>query len=231
MLRQGCFIIISFIAILIAIPIVAANYLPGWAVFLIILSELAALRFGIPFLIKFGVKRFAVSMIQTKSRVLRGAGVHIHRVERTSAPANAKQIAHEQSIESDAGEATLMGAIPADDRYVLVEFTLTPRAGESKSPASNRGAMQMQFYDPSELVLVPFEKSVDASMKESADDSDSAALQSITQIDPNGVEHDDVDKLAGPARLRAVFSIPPTMSGRVKFQYYFETFGDFLLQG
>ena len=37
------------------------------------------------------------------------------------------------------------------------------------------------------------------------------------------------DKYTGPTRLRIVFACPPTLMGRVKFRYYFETFGDLVL--
>lgn len=221
MLRHGCLIILLFVAILVMIPVVVSNYVPGWGVFLVILGELAALRYGIPFLIKYGVSRFASSLIRKKSSVLRDAGVHVHRVERTTAPENAKRIEHHQEVESDSGEATLIGATPADEFYVLVEFTLTPRQAQSKTA----------FYDPSELRLVPLDKVVQfsAGASQQPDDSDAATLVSISPLTETGDERIGMSEISGRARFKAVFAIPPTMTGRVKFQYYFETFGDFLL--
>ena len=116
----------------------------------------------------------------------------------------------------------MMGAMPADERFVLVEFTITPRIA--------LGEGRMSYYDPSELMLVPFETKVSKKRAKNPaeDDSEAAHARSVRQMDKNDVER-EVDKITGPARLQVVFALPPTLSGRVKFRYYFESFGDFLL--
>lgn len=221
MLRQGCLIGLLALAILVMIPVVASNYMPFWGVLLVIAGEIAGIRYLVPFLIKHGVMRFARSMINAKSQVLRGARVHIHRVEAVTLPREAQpMLEHEQSIATSQGEATLVGAIPADNRGVVVEFTLTPRVVTHQQ--------SMQFYDPSELLLLPFDQEVSHRLTEADDDSDSASMHEVRQLDESGNEH-EIDKITGPARLVATFVLPPTLKGRVKFRYYFETFGDFLL--
>lgn len=218
MLRKGCLIALLAFAVLIAIPIVAAQYLPGWAVLLVIAVEVVSLRFLIPRLITYGIGRFAKPMIRTKSQVLCGARVHVHRVELTSAPDNAEAqplFGEPQTIESSSGEATLVGAAPPDERWVLVEFTLTPRIADQRNP--------MQCYDPSELLVVPFVTPDGRRSEEIA-----ARMHEVVRVLEDGSEV-EAASLAGPARLRAIFSLPPTLSGRVQFRYYFEDFGDFLL--
>ena len=205
------------------IPVIAAHYVPGWAVLLIIAGEIAGIRYLIPKLIKYGIGRIVDSMITVRSQVLRGAGVHVHRVELTSVPdgdGERRLIEHGQSIESSTGEATLVGAIPADERYVLVDFTLTPRHGA--------GDGRKSYYDPLDLLLVPFDSASSGSIANADDDAISAHVQRVVQLLKTGVEV-EVRELSGKARLRATFALPPTLSGRVKFRYHSEAFGDFLL--
>ena len=84
----------------------------------------------------------------------------------------------------------------------------------------------MQFYDPSELLLVPLDAKVNF------DDDPTTGGANVLQlhlIDDAGVPQEVEDKITGPAHLRVVFSCPPDLRGRVKFRYYFEAFGDFAL--
>jgi hypothetical protein len=200
-----------------------------WGTILVIVAEAALLLIGGPKLAGWGVKRFMLNLFMTKSRALRDAGVHVHRVEHAPRPASAAEAAgeigdssegessggdeqSESNEDEEDGEPTL-----ADHRFVLVEFTVTPRPGSSR----------MSHWEPGEISLVPFDARVDPD--HDTDDKFSANAHTIMMVDDAGNENDDFDKVVGPARLRAIFAIPPTLSGRVKFRYYFEQFGDFLL--
>jgi hypothetical protein len=223
MLRQGCLIAILALAILIMIPVVASNHLPWWGVLLVIAAEIAGIRYLIPLMIKRGIMRFATSMILAKSQVLRGARVHIHRVEAVAMPEAAQRlIEHEQSVATSEGDATLIGAVPVEERCVLVEFTLTPRMDQRQQA--------MQFYEPAELLLVPHDAHIPQTPTDDNVDTESASVHDVRQLDDSGTEH-EIDKITGPARMVVTFLLPPTLNGRVKFRYYFETFGDFLLPG
>lgn len=228
MLRLGCLLVV---VVLIAIPVIAAKvlHLPLWGTMLIIVAEAALLLIGGPKLAGWAVKRFMLNLFMTKSRALRDAGVHVHRVEPAPRPATATEATSEivdasegeskgdeegseDDAENDDSESSL-----ADHRFVLVEFTVTPKPGSSK----------MSHWEPGEIMLVPFNAKVDPD--HDTDDKQSANAHTINTVDDAGNENNDFDKVVGPARLRAIFAIPPTLSGRVKFRYYFEQFGDFLL--
>jgi hypothetical protein len=236
MLRIGCVVIL---ALLIAIPVIAARYLPGWGVLLVVVAEAAALVVGIPKLIGFGVKRFAIGLFMTKSKVLRGAAVHVHDVRPTSKPASDSNTVPAPALSGNAAEPS--GAPAADqdeeetatvspveqsavaapasaDRYVLVDFTLTPAPSASK----------MRFYEPSELLLVPIDAKI-AITEDPTSDGQSASVADIKIVDDAGNEQDGNDKYDQPLRFRATFACPPALRGRVKFRYYFESFGDLLL--
>lgn len=230
MIRLGCLLLV---VLLVGVPAVAAQFLPWWAVVLVFVGEVALLVLSIPKLIKFGFTRFAMGLFTTKSRVLHGAGVHVHRVEAVEKPgeddepisplieqaAESPVEAHDDDNDEEAtDDAEDESADRADYRYVLVEFTLTPRPGQSK----------MTHYEPSEIMLIPFDQKVAMDQNRLADGI-GAAVESIAVIDESGNETPEFDKLTGKSRLRAVFACPPLLTGRVKFQYYFETFGDLLL--
>jgi hypothetical protein len=246
MLRIGCLIVL---AVLIAIPVIAARFLPGWGVLLVVLAEAAALLYGTPKLIGFAAKRLAIGLFMTKSKVLRGAAVHVHDVRPTRKPiskatpalatdevteptgasppaqddaAEAEPPANAQTAERPAVATVTVTATAtaatAAERYVLVDFALTPSPGSSK----------MRFYEPSELLLVP----IDAKIRMNEDptsDGQSASVSDIKVVDGAGNEQDGFDKYDQPLRFRATFACPPTLRGRVKFRYYFESFGDLLL--
>ena len=217
MLRIGCLVAL---VILIGIPVLAAQYLPWWETLLVVVGEVTLLILAGPKLFTYGVKRFAIGVFMTKSKVLRGATAVVHRVEPATAPEPADNIAtgetedqEERDDEDDQDEER-----GGPRRYVLVEFTVTPQPGQSR----------MQFYDPSEMMLVPYDLklSADPDADPTDDDARAASVDRLTLVNPDGTEVTEFDKITGPARLRIVFACPPTLTGRVKFRYYFETFGD-----
>ena len=227
MLRIGCLLALL---VLIGIPLLAGQYLPWWGTLLVVVGEIALLVLAGPKLFTYAVKRFAIGLFMTKSKVLRGATVVVHRVEpaearqpsveNADAPADVAETSDaEQDEDDEPGEDDESRDGPR--RYVLVDFTVTPQPGQSR----------MQFYDPSELMLVPFDLKVSPDPDSEPDDANSASVDRLTLVNPDGTEVTDFDKLTGPAHLRIVFACPPPLSGRVKFRYYFETFGDLTLPG
>jgi hypothetical protein len=86
----------------------------------------------------------------------------------------------------------------------------------------------MQFYEPDELLLVPFDAKTDMRTDPTADDS-AGTIRKCAVIDENGNETEDFDKITGRNRIRAIFKCPATLVGRAKLRYYFENFGDVML--
>jgi hypothetical protein len=235
MIRLGC---AAIIVLLFAIPAVAAHYLPWWGVLLAIMAEMFALVNVLPKFLKYIVKRFALRLFLSKSRVLKGAKVKVHDVSLVARPVRRREIAPDPTAapartEVTAADGTIITTpvppeggpdadtddenSPKNNRYVLVDFTLTPAARSSR----------MQFYDPSELLLVPHNAKI--TLTEDPTEGISAPVHDLTLIDEAGAEIKDFDKLTGPSHLRAVFECPEPLHGRVKFRYYFEAFGDLTL--
>jgi hypothetical protein len=235
MIRLGCAVIV---VLLFAIPAIAARYLPWWGVIMVILGEIFVFANLVPKLLKYGVKRIAMRLFLSKSRVLKSAKVQVHEVRLTIAPVRRRQIepddANQSRTEVTAADGTVVTTpVPSADastaaaadepespnnRYVLIDFTLTPVSGTSK----------MQFYDPSELLLVPYNAKITLAEDPTADGL-SASAHDLTLVDESGAEIKDFDKLTGPSHLRITFQCPDSLNGRVKFRYYFEAFGDLAL--
>ncbi len=120
--------------------------------------------------------------------------------------------------EDEGSEEEGTDATSATDRFVQVDFSLTPVAGASR----------MQLYDPSELLLVPADAKISLT-EDPTSDGVSGTVYDLTLVEESGAENKDVDKLSGPSHLRIIFRCPETLKGRVKFRYYFEAFGDLTL--
>ncbi|HEY7090311.1 MAG TPA: hypothetical protein VH518_19600 [Tepidisphaeraceae bacterium] len=216
MVRVGCLVAL---VLLIGIPVTASRYLPWWGTSLVILGQAALLLFAAPKLVSYGIKRFALGLFMTKSKVLRGAQVHVHSVAPTQKPVRKPE--PEPSEQGDVETSSQVPAVaeaPDHNRYVLVDFTLTPRAGSSR----------MTHWEPDELLLVPFDLKIAMDEDPTADER-AATPSHVGLVDATGSEITDFDKISGTAHLRAAFKCPPGLSGRVKFRYYFESFGDLLL--
>ena len=217
MIKFGC---LALVGVLIAIPAFAARYLPWWGTVLLIVADVTLLVVAGPKLAAFAFKQFAMGLFNRKSRALRGARVHVHRIEPAEKPASLTEPESpaEQDDETDDELETPDEPEEPDDRhYVLVDFTITPQA--------TSGAMR--YYDTTELMLVPYDAEVGLTEHSTLGGSASVAEQWL--VDESGKATTDFDKLTGPARLRTVFACPPTLHGRVKFQYYFEAFGDMMI--
>lgn len=190
------------LALVIAIPIVASRLLPWWGTLLVLLVEVGLIVVLGPQLIRWGVTQVAMGVLVRKSRVLQGAGVEIHEVKAVDRPEDA----------APQGE-------PLEEhlRYVQAECTITPRPGAS----------EMQFYEPGELLLVAYDAPV--SEEEHPEEGEAGTVAEVWVVDDAGGVQRDPGKVSGEARLRIVFACPARLSGRVKFRYYFEQFGDLVI--
>lgn len=194
-------IVILVLALVIGLPIAAGQILPWWGTLLVLVAEMVAILTAGPRLIALGVKRYLMAMFQRKSAVLRGAQVIVRGVELVPDPTPAEKRGE------DAGPV----------RHVKVDFTITPKSGQS----------EMVLYDPLELMLVRYDAVASANEDPTADDSVAMATQ-VRLVDEQGQES-ECDKLSGTQRLRIVFGVSPKLAGRAKFRYYFEQFGDLML--
>lgn len=221
-LQVGCLLALI---LLILPPAIAARFLPWWGVLILVVVEAVALAIAGPKVVGWALKRFAMSLFMTKSQVLRGAAVELHDVRATRRPGPAELIEptgeplSEQALaeppdEDDAEEAE----DEADRRYVQVEFTLRPK------PPTGR----MQFFDPDELLLVPYDARVTFDADDGLDGQSAESVQTFLHDAATNSWQSPDGKLPGtePHRLRVIFRCPSALRGRAKFRYYFEAFGD-----
>lgn len=234
-LRLGCLLVLI---LLILPPAVASRFVPWWGVLLIVLGEAVLLVVAGPKLIGWGFKRFVLGMMGMKSRVLRGAHVEIHDVRRTDRPSAAQRFVDADETpplaptDGEPPEAAESDDLPAphaavdddpseaDRVYWQIEFTLRPKSGES----------QMRYFDADDLMIVPFDARV--SLDEDPTDGDNAGDAHQVFVQDGSAWHSPEGKLPGvEQRMRVIFRCPQTLRGRVKFRYYFETFGEATLPG
>jgi len=216
--KLGC---LATFVLVIGAPVLASRYLPWWGTIMFLVAEGILLLWGVPKLFVFGAKRVAIGLFTTKSRVLRGAMCQVHEVRLTTPPVIRRELTGESAGTSDiqdSNNVTPTMKTTAGTRFILIDFTITPRPGQSR----------MTHYEPSELMLIPFDRKISLE-KDPTDSGDAGTLRQIRLVDDAGAETEELDKLTGPARYRAIFECPPTLTGRAKLQYYFETFGDLML--
>ncbi len=212
--------------IVIAIPVVAAQFLPWWGTLLVIVGEAGLLIFGTPRLIRFGAKRLAKRLFEAKSIVLRGAEVLVHDVQEVPKPESDPMYEnHEPDGEDDDPDWQAYEAEREAQaaRYVMVDCTITPRNATGV----------IQHWDPSDLQLCPYGKKTgfdwNQAEDDSTDDEDEGHIVEMTSVSADGDEADADDKFQGPQRLRLVFACPADLIGRAKLRYYFVSIGDLQL--
>ena len=201
--------ILILLIVIVAVPIAAGQILPWWGTLLVLLVEVVLLASMGPRLIAFVIKYYLLGLFKTKSSVLRGAQVEIHAVKHTEKPARQTGEDRQDTDEEEDKGPT---------RHVMVDCTIRPKAGVSA----------MQFYDPAELMLVPFD-AVPSMNENSATEELSTCVIRLRQVNDAGEESEVPEKLTGMARLRITFAVPSEFSGRAKMRYYFEEFGDLVL--
>lgn len=229
MFKLGCLVVV---VVLIAIPVIAAQFLPWWAVLLVVVGLAALLIFGLPKLIGYGFKRFFVGMFEGKSRVLRGAEVIVHEVAEVPRPASLDAENPElDGMTADVDYVEVDEDKGEDDepaRYIMIDCTITPKPSAGK----------FQHWEPSELQLCPYDKPTkmdfdgDDDPVGAEDEGHVVEASSVGAVESIEDEEDDDDaygKYHGPMRLRLVFGCPESLQGRAKLRYYFEGIGDIRL--
>jgi|GEM_PF-2201184 len=228
MLRLGCLLIFIIFGGAIAL---STMYLPWWGTLLVICGVGLLVVLVVPKLISRGVVNFAKGMIEEKSKVLRNATVIIHEMVWADPPP-----ALDCDSEWDADEDEEGMDDEYDDTEAQYQSMRHLRMIVTIQPAAQIG--KMSHYDLDDLAIVPFGKRTDMeSLDEEpefdsdADDlpSDEAILRLTELALPDGGWTDDFDKVTGEQKVRLLFAIPDSLNGRVKFQYYLEGVGDFVL--
>lgn len=224
-------ILIAIILVCVGVG-VAAAYLPWYYTLALVIGLIIVIPPLLKWLIPFLIKRFAMSLFESKSIVLRGATAVIHNVHPTAAPAE-QRLAIE-GVEVD-GNQVLDAAPKSDDaetdedaeagdsskdtgprNHYYIEATITPK------PAAGK----FTHWDLDDLRLVPFDLKVS---KNADDDDDSIEIKEAQVEYEGGFINPDGSKFPGEQKLRLLIAAKPDVS-RAKFRYYFESFGDIRLK-
>lgn len=209
-------IILLVLAALVAILVAAVRYLPWWGILLTLAGEALALYLGF----KFAFQRLltAVFMIPFKAKgaVLKGATIEVHSIEAAEAPPALQDESPEDEDEDPKSESPRPPAPPRV--YHRLDVTITPR------PPTGRG---FQFWEPGDLTLMPAKAEV--SFESDDDNDDTADLAEVEVFQDGQFGPNEGTKYFGPQRLRILFGLAPGAPERLKFRYYFETFGEFTM--
>jgi hypothetical protein len=222
-----------WVAGLAAAVTLAAMYGPWWAIPMTVFGYFALS--GI--VVKATIKRLLMLPFRAKGAALRGATAAVHGVEVTDAgaergpeePADAVPALEAAEAEGEVldgdviddegeegeGAAEQAGVRRREERmtYVWVDVTITPRANA-------QGVFRL--WEATELMLVPAGTTI-----RRLQDVDTGVSVRRAEVWQDGAwGPDDPGKYEGERRVRLLFAVPPEMERRVRFQYYFETFGE-----
>lgn len=152
------------------------------------------------------------SLFEAKSVVLRDASVTVHSVQVAPKP---------EPTEEQNEISTADNAATAPTQFYFVDVTIVPKPVD--------GATPFQCWDCTELELVSFsapERSVETYSSEAGSEHQ-CAIHSVVPVDEAGAQgsEDEAGKSDGAQRLRLHVEVPQAWE-HLKFQYYFESFGE-----
>lgn len=229
--------LILIVIILLCVGVgIAAYYLPWWGTLAIVIGLIIIVPPLLKWLVPFLIKRFAMSLFESKSIVLRGATAEVHSVQPTAAPAEPRlaiegvevdgnqvldaapnaetPVGEDGETEEDDDEDEPKDKGPRDHYYV--EATITPKPTTGK----------FTHWDLDDLRLVPFDLKIS---KDNDDNDDSVDIKESQVESEGGFVTPDGSKFPGQQKLRMLIAVKPGVS-RLKFRYYFESFGDIKLK-
>jgi hypothetical protein len=187
--------------------ILAVRFLPWWGVLLFV----AALVLGVRWVGGWLLKSLLLAPFRMKGAVLRGAIAQVHAVEPAEAP---PEPAMDEAVVRDGdGDGALTVAVPRE--YYRIDVTIVPRPT----------AGPFLFWEPGELLLVPS----DSRAREP--EPDASTPDEVEVFHEGQFGPDEMGKYPGEQRLRLRFGLSRGGPRRLKFRYYFETFGAVLLPG
>ncbi|MEM1011853.1 MAG: hypothetical protein AAGI46_06490 [Planctomycetota bacterium] len=188
----------ALVAGLIALAVII---LPWWGAVIAIIGGLGLAVVAVRLLSARLISYVLTMPFRMKGRTLKDAGLTVHAVARAEPP--------------DRFRPTDDVAVPLV--WTTIDCTISPR------PSSGI----FTFWDSGDLMLVDYN---DVVCVRNDPDSDGAvggpSPWEELLVKDDGSSELVTGKLAGPARLRLSFGLPPDFPNRVKLQYYFTSFGD-----
>ena len=168
-----------------------------------------------------GMMRFANELIETKSRVLRGATIDVHSVKPIAPPQSELDAVTDSDPEDDRTPAEVAEdiALIKNQNWYEIELTLFPEANVS-GPMEHWDIYDLRLVPRNAKAINPFSMSNDGDAAEEEE-----VFFSEIQVIDNGVPRDPEDgKFVGSRRLHFTAGFPRSET-EVKFRYYLEQFG------
>jgi hypothetical protein len=210
-MQKLLYIFLGFLLVLAALAVYLIVRFQIWGL-LAVLAILAGLFYLAYLLVGKSFKRLLMAPFVAKGAVLRKAKAQVHSI-REARHQNVKDVRRAR-LEAEAEEGEDVedeDVLPPHLRYFTLDVTIRPTF-----PAKS-----FTLWEPAELLLVPFH----ADDNKLDEDTENQGYVEHCEIYEDGKFVDrDVQKLEGRQRVRLLFSIPQGLR-RVKFRYYFESFG------
>ena len=188
---------IVLLAIVTALTVAAFKLLGWWAVLVIPVVAVLFLKFVAGRLLK----RLFLMPFKAKGAVLHGARAEVHAVTPTTRPAPRDEDGDDEDADT------------RERLYDLVEVTLAPAGVDTGT---------FDLWEPGELRLIGEGRNVGED--DDADGDDVADIADVEIHHDGAWQRDEGMKYPGTQRLRLTIGVLPAATA-LKFQYYFETFG------
>ena len=161
-------------------------------------------------IIKSALKNLFLAPFKAKGAVLRGAQAQVHSVVKVEAP-----VKNLITASDDEEEPSPAGPDRGTWNYYQIDVTIHPQ--------NQNGAFS--HWEPGELRFMPLDARIDP---ENENQEEICELAKVEIFEEGTFKPDEGYKFPGPQRLRLLTAVHPAHQ-RVKFAYYFETFGTLTL--
>ncbi len=159
-------------------------------------------------------------MFESKSAVLRGAGIQVHSVHPCDPPANLIEASNQlPAAPEDEGEAEVARELHEElhnRNWFQIEATIFPVPGQKTA---------MTHWDIDDLRIVPIDaRPFSWKDEDDGNDENEFSLHDLQIVSEGVATMPEDSKFEGPQRLQFRVGVPKNVR-EVKFQYYFEQFG------
>jgi hypothetical protein len=204
--RLGCLLLLVLVVLL----IVAFKLLPWY----VLVGLVVVLALSAKFLGRWLVFQLFLMPFKAKGSVLRGATATVHSVEPAPPPPR-EMLGYDPDVPEEEGEEAVeeeeeppRPALPREWYWLTVTIAPQPKVGG------------FQHWEPGELRLILPET------RPMSDDEDDTCEVHDIEIEEEGVfRNDEGYKIHGTHKLRMRLAVRPG-TPRLRFMYYFETFGN-----
>lgn len=202
---------LAVLVALVAVPVVAAGFVPWWGTVLVILAELVFLRYTLFRILGMMFAIFVSVGLRLGTMNMRGAKVEVHGVKVVPKPELAAvPKPNSGSVDLEEHEASVLEPDGEGTRYVQVDCTITP-AANAAGPVRHFDAGGFKLSSEG-LALPKFPPTDDV-----AKTGQVFAAAVVKDVVSTPVPLDE--PLVGSQRLELVFKCPPTLKGKVRVKY------------